>query len=203
LVAKSATVGEIPLDRCFGAGAILGIQKGKWELITVSDLEAAVPAVEEDDIVVICTGWHAHYSDSQEYFGHSPGLSVEAAEWLVKKGIKLLAIDTPQIDHPLATSLGPHRNGPLMRRLPEEYQEETGRNALADFPVWNAAHKVLLAANIPTIEQVGGHVAELVRKRCTFQAYPWRWLEGDACPVRLVAICDRAGTQRIGSGASA
>ena len=40
-----------------------------------ADLEKATPAIEEDDIVIINTRWHRRYSDSQEYFGHAPGLS--------------------------------------------------------------------------------------------------------------------------------
>ena len=41
---------------------------------------------------------------------HAPGLSKKAAEWLVKKKVKLVGVDTACVDHPLATSLGPHRN---------------------------------------------------------------------------------------------
>ena len=101
---------------------MLSIPKQQWELVTVADLEGATPAIEADDIVVIVTGWHRRYSDSIDYFGHSPGLSKEAAEWLVDKRVKLVAVDTPQVDHPLATSLGLQRNGPQMKRLPKAYQ---------------------------------------------------------------------------------
>ena len=114
-----------------------------------------------------------------------------------RSGVKLVAVDTPQIDHPLATSLGKHRNGPQMKRLPGEYEAVTGRSASADFPAWNPAHRALLAAGIPTIENAGGDLDALVGKRCTFQAYPWYWLEGDACPIRFVAFLDPAGTYRL------
>jgi kynurenine formamidase len=202
LIAKGQAVGEIALEKLFGSGVVVSIPKNKWESITPADLEAAAPAIEMDDIVVICTGWHRHYSDSIEYFGHSPGLSKSAAEWLAKKRIKLLAVDTPQVDHPLATSLGPHRNGPQIKRLPKDYEKATDHAPLADFPEWNIAHRTLLAANIPTIENTGGDVAEVAGKRCTFQAYPWNWPEGDACPIRFVAIIDAGGAYRIGSGAN-
>jgi kynurenine formamidase len=203
LLAKAAAVGEIGLERLFGSGVVLSIPKGKWELIGVPDLEAALPRIEAEDIVVVCTGWHRRYSDSQEYFGHSPGLSQAAAHWLVTRQIKLLAMDTPQIDHPLATSLGSHRNGPQMKRLPQEYQQETGRSPAEDFPEWNAAHRVLLTAGIPTIENAGGDINEVAGMRCTFHAYPWNWLEGDACPIRFVAITDHDGGYRLEAGVSA
>lgn len=203
LVARTAAVGEIELERLFGAGVVLSIPKQKWELVEVHDLEAARPAIEAGDMVVICTGWHRKYSDSEEYYGHSPGLAKAAAQWLVSRQIRLLAMDTPQIDHPLATSLGPHRNGPLMKRLPKDYEQQTGRAPLLDFPEWNAAHRTLLAAGIPTIENAGGDVAELAGSRCSLQAYPWNWLEGDACPIRFVAMVDSSGEYRLEAGASA
>jgi len=203
LIAKAQAVGDLAVDKLFGTGLVLAIPKGKWEVVTVRDLESARPAIEPEDMLVICTGWHRHYSDSQEYYGHAPGLSHQAAEWLVSREVKLLAMDTPQIDHPLATSLGPHRNGPLMRRLPKDYERETGRPALQDFPEWNIAHRTLLAAGIPTVENAGGDVAELTGRRCTLHAYPWKWPEGDACPIRFVAITDPNRTYRLEAGGSA
>lgn len=203
LIQKGAGVGDIALDKLFGSGVVLSIPKQKWELVTAADLEAASPAIEPRDIVVIVTGWHEKYSDSIEYFGHSPGLSPDAARWLVEREVSLVAVDTPQVDHPLATSLGPHRNGPQMKRLPKEYEAETGRKAREDFPDWNPAHRVLLDAGIPTVENVGGDVSDVLGKRCSFQAFPWNWREGDACPIRMVAILDPGGAYRLGAGTSA
>jgi kynurenine formamidase len=151
-------------------------------------------------VVVILTGWHRNYSDGLAYYGESPGLSKDAAEWLVKKECKMVAVDTPQVDHPLATSLGPHRGGPLMNRLIDAYQSATGLDPKAEHPEWNVAHKILLAAGIPTIEQVGGDVDVLAGKRATFVATPWKFEYGDACPVRFVAMMDPSGTMRIDSG---
>jgi kynurenine formamidase len=193
-------IGEISLERFFGNGVVLSVPKMKWELIAVADLERAAQEIGEGDIVAIVTGWHRKYADSKEYFGHAPGMSKEAAAWLVKKGVRLVGIDTAAIDHPLATSLGPHRNGPLIKYLVPEYREEMGREAKDDFPEWNAAARTLLAAGIPIIQNVGGDVDLLLNKRCTFQAYPWNWPEGDACVVRFVAIQDPSGSYRIEKG---
>ena len=200
LVQGGVGVADIPLERLFGNGVVIKIHKEKWELIDVADLENAEPAIQADDVVVIDTGWHHKYSDSLEYFGDSPGLSKDGAEWLVKKGVKLVAIDTPQIDHPLATSLGQHRGGPLMNRLLAKYQKETGLDPTQEHPEWNIAHKTLLSAGIPTIEQVGGDVDHLAGKRATFAATPWNWKHGDACPVRFMAMVDPQGNCRIESG---
>ena len=200
LIPRAPAVGDIPLETFFGTGVVLSIPKRKWELIEPKDLEKATPKIRKDDIVLIDTGWHRKYSDSQEYFGHAPGLSKKAAEWLVKKGVKIVGVDSATIDHPLATSLGPHRNGPQIRYLLPEYKQATGREAIEDFPEWNPAHKILLAAGIPTIENVGGDLDDVAGKRCTFQGFPWKWLEGDACVIRLVALLDPNGNIRLEPG---
>lgn len=202
LIQKGVGVGDVALDRLFGSGVVLSIPKQKWEQVTVADLEAATPAIEPQDIVVIVTGWHDKYSDSIAYFGHAPGLSPDAAAWLVDRKVNLVAVDTPFVDHPLATSMGLHRNGPQMPRLPKEYEAETGRSVREDFPDWNPAHRTLLEAGIPTVENVGGDVADLLGKRCTFHAYPWNWSEGDACQIRMVAILDPGGSYRLEAGSA-
>ncbi len=201
LIQRGAYVGDVPVDRFFGSGVILSVPKARWELVTAADLQKAKPAVTKGDIVLIVTGWHKKFSDSQEYFGEAPGLAKDAAEWLIGKGVSLVGLDTPAIDHPLATSLGLHRNGPLMKRLPKKYQNETGRDPKVDFAEWNPAHRLLLEAGIPTIENVGGDIDELLNTRCTIHAAPWRWTDGDACTVRLMALADPSGRYRIETGA--
>jgi len=200
MIQGGKSLADIDPARFFGNGVVLSIPKGSYETITAKDLEAATPAVKEGDIVVINTGWHHKYSDGLEYYGESPGLTKDAAEWLVAKKVKMVAVDTQQIDHPLATSLGPHRGGPTMRRLAGEYQAATGLDPKKEHGVWNVAHKTLLAADIPTIEQVGGDVDAVNGKRCTFAATPWKLRPGDACPVRLVAMMDPSGSVKIPSG---
>jgi kynurenine formamidase len=200
LIQKGGDLASISPDRLFGNGAILDVPKKSWEVITAVDLEKAKPGVQPDDIVVIVTGWHHKYSDALEYWGESPGLSKEAAQWLVDKKVKLVAVDTAQIDHPLATSLGPHRGGPLMNRLAPSYKKATGLDPKVEHPEWNIAHKTLLGAGIPTIEQVGGDVDLLRGKRATLVATPWKFEHGDACQVRMVALLDPSGTCRIEPG---
>ncbi|MCX8031775.1 MAG: cyclase family protein [Thermoleophilia bacterium] len=200
LIQKGADLASIPPERFFGNGAVLDVPKKNWELITAADLERAKPEVQDGDIVVIVTGWHHKYSDSLEYYGEAPGLSRDAAEWLVSKNPKLVAIDTPFIDHPLATSMGPHRGGPQMKRLAAEYTKATGLDPKVEHPEWNVAHRILLGAGIPTIEQVGGDVDLVVGKRVTLVAAPWKFAHGDACQVRFVAMFDPSGQCRIEPG---
>ncbi len=203
LIQGGKAIGDIPIERFLGNGVILDIPKERWGLITADDLENAPPIIKEGDLVIIVTGWHRNYSDSLEYFGESPGLSMQAADWLAAKQVGLVAMDTPQIDHPLATSLGAHRGGPLMNRLTQKFKNETGLDPALEFPTWNGAHKALLEAGIPTIENVGGEVDALLGKEAFLHAAPWYWMEGDACPVRLVAITDPTGSYRLDAGKAA
>ncbi len=198
LVQRAAGVGELPLGTFFGTGVVIGCEKEEWDLVRPEDLAGA--SIRPGDIVLVVTGWHRHYSDSQRYFAHAPGLSKEAAQLLVDRGAKLVGIDTASVDHPLATSLGAHRNGPTARYLPQRYRERTGVDPARAFPEWNPAHRLLLEAGIPTIENVGGDVAALLGHRVTLQAMPWRWPGGDACQIRLVALADPGGEYRIERG---
>ncbi len=200
LIQGGADLEAISEDRLFGNGVVLDIPRTDYQVIDVDDLEAADPGVQTGDIVVIVTGWHHKYSDAIEYYGRSPGLTKAAARWLAAKDCKLVAVDTPQIDHPLATSLGPHRGGPTMKRLAGDYQKATGLDPRKEHPEWNAAHKTLLGAGIPTIEQVGGDVDLLAGKRATFAAMPWKFRKGDACQIRFVGMIDPDGKCRIDAG---
>lgn len=199
LVQKGADLAAVPAERFFGNGIVLHIPKQAFEPITAADLQAA-GEVRPGDVVVINTGWHHKYSDGLAYFGQAPGLTEDAAAYLVEKEARLVAIDTPFVDCPLATSMGPHRGGPQMKRLAGDYRQATGKDPQAEHGKWNIAGKTLLAANIPVVLQVGGEVDLLNGKRATFAATPWKFEHGDACPVRMVAMIDPSGTCRIDAG---
>lgn len=190
LVPMAAPIGAVPLDHFFGAAVVLGVDVGKWDLIEPEHLEACGVEIRAGDIVLINTGWHDQYGDNQPYYAHAPGLSAASAQYLIDKGVKLVGIDTAAIDHPLATSLGPQRGGPLLRQLASEYQAETGVDPSEQFPEWQPAHRALLQAGIPTIEDLGGDLSEVSNQRLTVVATPYRWKEGDASIVRVVAIRD-------------
>jgi kynurenine formamidase len=117
LVAGGDPIGAVPLDRFFGRGVVVQLEMPKWGVIEPEHLIDADPGIEPGDIVLINTGWHRRFADNQAYYAHAPGLGEAAARWLIERGVKLVGMDTPAIDHPLATSLGPQRGGPLLPRL--------------------------------------------------------------------------------------
>ncbi len=194
---------EVPLPMFFGTGVAVSIPKKRWEVITAEDLEKATPKIQEGDVVIINTGWHHKFGDCQEYYGYSPGLYKEAGEWLAAKKVKLVGVDQQALDHPLATAINDHGPGPLLPRLLKEYEDTHGRHPKVDFPEWEPCHRALLSNGICGIENVGGELDKVTGKRCTFIAMPWRWMKGDGCIVRLVAIIDPTGNYRLGRGESA
>ena len=197
---------EIPLHNFFGTGVVLDIPKGKWEVVTAEDLDEASKKtpVRAGDIVLVNTGWHHKYADSAEYYAYSPGFYKEAGEWFAAKGVKAVGTDTQALDHPLATAIGPHgpseATGGLLPWACREYEEETGRKVLDDFPEWEPCHRAILSKGIYGFENVGGDIDAVTGKRVTFAAFPWRWVGGDGCIVRLVAMIDPTGEYRLENG---
>lgn len=200
VLADTPYITGYPLWRFFGTGVAVSIPKGKWGVITAEDLEAAEPAIEPGDIVMINTGFHHRFGDNDEYFAYGGGMYKEGAEWLVEREVKLVGVDVQANDHPLGTKLVDHGPGPSHPQLIEEYREETGREVMEDFPYWEPAHKTLLPAGIPGIENVGGELEKVTGKRCTFAIFPWRYPQGEGCAVRVVAIVDPDQEFRIEQG---
>ena len=129
-------IDEVPLPHFFGSGIVVSIPKKMWEPITYDDLEKACgKIVRPRDVVIVNTGWHHQYEDSEDYFCKCPGFVKSAGDWFVEKKVKVVGHDTQANDHPLATAIGPQRNGPLHPHLEEEYMKWSGgRDWKDDFP---------------------------------------------------------------------
>ena len=194
---------EIPLPHFFGTGIVISLPKKKWEMITYDDLEkAAGKVVRPGDVVIVNTGWHKQYEDG-DYFAYCPGFVPSAGDWFVEKKVKVVGHDTQANDHPLATAIGPHRNGPLLPHLAEEYKEWSGgRGWEQDHPLWEPVHRKLFSNGILGIENVGGDLDAVTGKRVTFAFFPWNWTRGDGCIIRLVAMIDPNQGYRIEKGES-
>ena len=198
------TIGDYPLWRLFGTGVCISIPLGKWGVITPELLEKATPKIQEGDIVVINTGFHHKWADTDEYFTYGPGACKSAAQWLVDKKVKMVAYGCQANDHPIATKLVNHGLGPTHPHLIEEYKNELGHDPLQDFPLWEPAHKTLMVkGGIPGVENAGDEGRDMdavTGKRCTFMCFPWRWPGGDGCIVRLLAVVDTDGSFRFETG---
>lgn len=111
------TSDQIPLASLVGPAVVVDVTSRVQPdyLLTVDDLtkwEAEHGRVPKGAIVLVRTGWDARYQDRAAYLGtalrgldavaqlHFPGVSAEAAQWLVdNRTIAALGIDTPSVDY--------------------------------------------------------------------------------------------------------
>ena len=110
-----AAVGDLSLDQLSGPVAVIDIEAqceaNPDYVATPSDLAAYEErhgTVAGGMIVLFRTGWSRRWPDTLKYLGddtpgkadalHFPGISPEAAQWLVERGIGVTGIDTASID---------------------------------------------------------------------------------------------------------
>lgn len=98
------TIDEIPLRWCFGDGVVLDFsEKPRGYGITVEDvrdeLERINYTVDPYDIVLIRTDTYKKFHE-ENYDFKQPGMTREATEYLVDKGVKLMGIDAWGFDRP-------------------------------------------------------------------------------------------------------
>ncbi len=157
IVPNGKSIEELPLESFIGPGAVISVKKRGGEQVTAADLENSRVAVNRGDILMLHTGWDEKF-ESSDYNLH-PYLSVDAAEWMVKKGVKLFGIDCITVDLP--TPLRPKG---------------------FDFPV----HKMLLGNGVLIAENVT-NLGEIVGKKIRILALPLRIKGSDAGHARIVA----------------
>jgi len=157
IVPNGKSIGELPVDAFVGPGAVISVQKRGGETVTSADLEASGIPVNRDDILMLHTGWDTKF-ETPEYHLH-PYLSIDAAEWIVKKGVKLFGIDCITVDLPT----------PL-------------RQKGFDFPV----HQMLLGNEVLIAENVT-NLGVILGKKTRILALPLKIKGSDAGHARIIA----------------
>ena len=157
IVPDGKSIEELPLDSFIGPGAVISVKKRGGEQVTAADLENSGVSVGPGDILMLFTGWDEKF-ESPDYNLH-PYLSVDAAEWIVKKGVKLFGIDCITVDLPT----------PL-------------RQKGFDFPV----HKRLLGNGVLIAENVT-NLGKIMGRKTRILALPLKVRGSDAGHARIVA----------------
>ncbi|MFQ5969469.1 MAG: cyclase family protein [Nitrososphaerales archaeon] len=100
-VPKGKKIDEIPVNSFVAAALLLKIKKRAKEYITKSDVVSfeKKAAIAKGNAAVFSTGWEEHASRA-DYLSNNPGLSRDAAEYLVSKKVNIVGIDSANIDHP-------------------------------------------------------------------------------------------------------
>lgn len=157
VVPNGKSIEELPLDAFVGPGAVIPVEKGGGEEVTAADLEGSGVPVGRGDVLMLHTGWDAKF-ESDEYNMH-PYLSVDAAEWIVERGVKLFGIDCITVDLP--TPLRPKG---------------------FDFPV----HRTLLGNDVLIAENVT-NLGAITGRKNRIMALPLKVQGSDAAHARIVA----------------
>jgi len=121
------TTEQIPLAQTIGPAAVIDIRRKTGKdpdyRLAIEDIRAwenAYGRLAAGAIVLIHSGWGKYWGDRKRYFGtdepgnvtdlHFPGLSPQAAEFLVKqRRVKAVGIDTPSIDHGPSIDFAAHQ----------------------------------------------------------------------------------------------
>ncbi len=102
---KAKTIDEIPLEWCFGEGIVIDMKhKEDFDPITINDIERFLTSENLDlnpgMIVLIKTGRDI-YNGTKDFHKKGTGMSAEATNYLIDKGIKVMGIDSWGWDIPL------------------------------------------------------------------------------------------------------
>jgi kynurenine formamidase len=171
---------DFPLERFYGEAVVLDVPKDELEEITAADLENATPDVRAGEIVLIHTGWGRFYFGEERkhelYLAkRQPGLVVDAAQWLVDKGVQAVGIDTFAVRHPF----------PVNSDYPLTEEGILAGKSRPKEPV----HDILLGNEVLIIEQLT-NLHLIVGKRVTVMFLPLPFVGLDGSPVRAVALVD-------------
>lgn len=156
IVADGTPIDEVPLDRLCGPGVVVPVERSAGEAITVEDVLATGAEVAPGSVVLLATGWGRRFTD-EGYFDH-PHLSLQLAEWLVARQVRMVGVDCCTVDVAVGR-----------------------RDSTFDYPV----HRALLGNGIPIIENLAD-VSAASGRPVTVCAFPLAVRGGDAAHARVV-----------------
>ncbi len=120
------TVDKIPVDAMHGKIVVINVaskaQANRDYAISTVDIkkfEKQYRTINSDDIVLFYTGWGKYWGNKKNYLGndkfgdtkdlHFPGISKEAAQYLVNKKVKAVGLDTASLDTGNSSEFWAHR----------------------------------------------------------------------------------------------
>jgi arylformamidase len=104
-IQDSRTVDQLDVSRFVSHAILLKIPKKADQQITRSDIINC--GINANDTVVFATGWEK-WLKGENYMSNNPGLSSDAAEYLVSNRVNAVAIDGPSIDRGVDNHFNSH-----------------------------------------------------------------------------------------------
>jgi len=157
------SVDRVAPERICGRGVLFDLSgKQGSEAITDADLEAQDQDNElrEGDIAILRTDWTDKHWGTPKFFGDSPYLTPEAANWLVRKKVKAIVYD-----------------------FAEEYVVRKSGFTGPECVI----HHIVMGNGIYNIEYVT-NLRAITKRVVTIMALPLKLVGVDAAPARVIAI---------------
>jgi kynurenine formamidase len=154
------------------------------QLVTANDIEGMLKAqglawrgILPGDVLYVYTGWSDNWADpdvKKTYYSAAPGLSYDAAKYIARKGVVLVALDAPFVDAV--------NTGQLMGKAPPAKGTPPGMPFVIH-------HHFLTQAGIHNVENanLAALAADKVWTSCTM-ILPLRSKGGHGSPIRPVSI---------------
>ena len=149
------SIDQMPLESFTGPVVTVSVQRGASEAIPLSDVAQA--GISEGDVVFLHTGWAAKFG-TPAYDRH-PYLSVDLANFLVQKKVKMLGVDCVNVEMPIGDR-------------PADYTRPIHHTLLGA--------EILIIENLTNLEAIAG-------KRARVFAFPIKYKGGDGAQTRVVA----------------
>ncbi len=191
-------------DFLVGPAAVVDLSDavGDYQIYTSKMIEERVE-VREGDILIIHTGYH-HFgwdmptADEIRYMVQHTGPDREFAEWAKAKKIKWIGVDCGSADHPMNTIIRQ-----WMPRQAKEadavFQKMYGSTLEERFTgdKYQLMHIEMFPHHIIHAECLGGELDLLLNRRTTIGFFPWRFVDGESCIGRCVAMVDDAEYEEL------
>ena len=131
---------------------------GPKQAFDVADFERAL-GDECPQRLVLRFDWSDHWGE-MAFYTDNPFITEQAAQWLIDRGVRLLGMDSPQVDSP-----------------------DHGSNCSKDSPV----HKIMLGQGAVFVECMT-NLKQISQPHFDLAALPLKIKDGDGAPCRCVAI---------------
>ncbi|HVA23368.1 MAG TPA: cyclase family protein [Chloroflexota bacterium] len=149
------SIDQMPLETFTGPVVTVAVNRGATEEIPLEDVAGA--GIQAGDIVFLHTGWAARFGTPA--YDHHPYLSVDLANFLVEKRVKMLGVDCVNVDMPIADR-------------PAGYTRPIHNTLLGN--------DILIVENLTNLGAIAG-------KRARVFAFPIKYKDGDGAQTRVVA----------------
>lgn len=109
-ISGADNIHQVEINRFICKNALLlKMEKEANQMITRDDIIESGSDIHEKDTIIFSTGWEKHYEKDNNYVSDNPGLSADAAKYLVEKKVNAVAIDGPSIDIGVDSSFTAHK----------------------------------------------------------------------------------------------